>query len=246
MLASGIPVKFPKVFAEAAGGSYTHQVPENSQIGITDGAASFETGFPPLCFTPRNSGGVPPQGIDFNGILQMITAWSQWFQAGGATPYDGTFQTAIGGYPKGARVASAVTDGLVWISTVDSNLTNPDASGAGWTQYSEIAAYVNSSSAGSVKIPGTPFYLKWKTFTTSIPGIASDIFSGGYSAHDTGFTWNAAFPNACYGAWACYNLVANGNCTFGLVEATAAGFGVWTNTAQNLRATNGVVFGFGT
>lgn len=135
MLKSSIPAKFNIPFANAAGASYIETIPEASQIGITDGRASLTDGFPPLNFTPAGSGGVPPKGQDFNGILKQITQWNQWQQAGGAVPYDSAFQTAIGGYPINAVVASATTDGKLWMSTIDGNTANPDTGGAGWIIY---------------------------------------------------------------------------------------------------------------
>ncbi len=85
MKLSDIPAnKFPIPFANAAGPSYITTIPEASQIGITAGAASLTDGFVPLNFQPVGSGGVPPRGVDFNGLLKQITQWSQWQNAGGS------------------------------------------------------------------------------------------------------------------------------------------------------------------
>ncbi|KAA1174648.1 hypothetical protein FP026_29625, partial [Rhizobium tropici] len=73
MKASDIPVKFPIPFAASAGGGYIRAIPQASQIGITNGAASLTDGFPPLTFLPVGAGGTPPWGQDFNGILNEIT-----------------------------------------------------------------------------------------------------------------------------------------------------------------------------
>lgn len=123
---SSIPVRFQKVWAVNADGAYIRTVPVPSQIGIQDGAASYDTGFVPDNFTPVSAGGVPPFGQDFNGVLNEITAWVQWNQAGGPVPYDVTFSTAVGGYPQGAIVPSDVVLGAQWYSTVDGNTTDPD------------------------------------------------------------------------------------------------------------------------
>jgi len=104
-------------------------VPAPSQIGIVAGAASLADGFPPLTATQLASGGIPPSIQDFNGIMQWMSAWDQWTAAAGLAPYDPAFSTAIGGYPQGATVLSAVTAGRVWISTVDNNAVNPDGAG---------------------------------------------------------------------------------------------------------------------
>ena len=129
---SGIPAKFPIPFANSAGSGFIRPIPQASQIGIQNGAASLTDGFPPNCFAPIAGGGSWPFGQDFNGLLKQITQWLQWMQAGGPIQWDSTFSAAIGGYPNGAVVASATTAGLWWRSAVDNNTTNPDTGGAGW------------------------------------------------------------------------------------------------------------------
>lgn len=132
MQQSQAPDKFLIPFADAAGSSYIRSIPLGSQIGINNGAASLKDGFPPLNFLPVGSGGVPPFGQDMNGILRQITQWSRWQAAGALNLWDGTFATAIGGYPRGALLSST-TAGLTWLNTVDNNLTNPDGgTAAGW------------------------------------------------------------------------------------------------------------------
>jgi lysophospholipase L1-like esterase len=125
-------------------------IPEASQIGITDGAASFTDGFPPKTFLPLAVGGVPPAGEDFNGILFLITAIQQWQSAGGGFKYDATFATDIGGYPKGARLDNATHDDI-WINTVEDNTTNPDTGGAGWVALSELGKF-KATGVGSINI----------------------------------------------------------------------------------------------
>ncbi len=71
---------------------------------------------------------MPPFGQDFNGIFNQITLWSQWQNAGGLVPYDNTFAGQIGGYPKGALLASA-TAGKVWLNLADDNTVDPDGGG---------------------------------------------------------------------------------------------------------------------
>lgn len=134
MLKSQIPTKFVEAFGANAAAGMIRPIPTASQIGIVNGAASLNDGFPPLTATPLASGGYPPAIQDFNGLLNQATAWDMWTAAAGVTPYDATFQTAIGGYPQGAVVYTATNTvpGRVWVSTADNNTTNPDTSGAGW------------------------------------------------------------------------------------------------------------------
>lgn len=143
MLASSIPPKFNIPFGNSAGAGFIRSIPQASQIGITAGAASLVDGFPPVTFDPVGAGGVPPFGQDFNGLFNQVTKWSQWASAGGPVPFDATFSAALGtpGYPKGALVASATTFGVWWLSTVDNNVTDPDAAGAGWVRASPLNLY---------------------------------------------------------------------------------------------------------
>lgn len=135
MLLSSIPAKFPVAFASGAGvGFITTPIPLASQ---PNGRASLSTGFSTLNFDPLASGGIPPWGADFNGLLYEITSWLQWTQAGGQFQYDASFQTSIGGYPKYALIQNAAGD-RYWLSTVDNNLTNPDAGGAGWIAFPDV------------------------------------------------------------------------------------------------------------
>lgn len=129
---SDIPTRFIIPWAASAGSPYIRPIPVASQISITPGAASLTDGFPPVTMQPQASGGVPPFGQDWNGILKQITQWAQWQQAGAPIGYDPTFSSSIGGYPNGAVLASAAGGGNYWISTVDNNASNPDAGGANW------------------------------------------------------------------------------------------------------------------
>lgn len=133
MLATAIPTKFPIIWGTSA--VYIRTIPTTSQIGVNAGFASLPDGFVPLNQTPVSAGGIPPFIQDMNGILNEITANDQWAQAGGQWVYDGTFSTAIGGYPKNAVLAST-TLGNFWRSTADSNTTDPDGGGAAnWVNF---------------------------------------------------------------------------------------------------------------
>lgn len=167
MQSSQIPTRIPTPFGDGAvEPTYRHQVPEDSQIGITNGAASFATGFPPLNFEPVASGGVPPFGNDMNGLLYQMTQWLRWTQSGGIVPWDETFSTAIGGYPLGAVVASATVARKFWVSTAENNTTDPDDGGAGWQ-----ATYVGNSGA-------TPGSYSRPLLTVDAAGRVTAIASG--------------------------------------------------------------------
>jgi len=125
MLATQIPTKFPIPFGNSAAAGTIRQVPTADQTSVSPGAASLTTGFPVATGQPLASGGVPPAMQDFNGLFNQITAWIRWQNAGATVSYDAAFSTAVGGYPAGAILAST-TAGVLWLSTADNNLTNPD------------------------------------------------------------------------------------------------------------------------
>lgn len=158
MKASDIPLRFTKVFGQDAGGAYIRTVPVASQIGVTDGAASFTDGFPPLTMTPQIAGGVPPFGQDENGIINIITKWNQWGQAGGAVPWDSTFSAAIAGYPAGA-VAAAATFGYFWVSLVDDNTSDPDTGGANWTSFTTLGSFTTGDAKVTLKASADPGWI---------------------------------------------------------------------------------------
>lgn len=123
MLLSSIPAKFTIPFANGAGAD-VRPIPQTPS-GVP-GAAAFSTGFPPLNFVQPSAGGIPPDGRDMNGILNMISAWDQWFQAGGPVQFDAAFAANAGGYPRGAVVMS--NTGHVWFENlIDGNTNDPNA-----------------------------------------------------------------------------------------------------------------------
>ncbi len=183
MKASDIPTKFNIPFADSAGGSFTRPVPEASQIGIQDGAASLETGFPPDTFLPTGAGGVPPFGQDFNGLFNQVTAWSRWQNAGALVEFDSTFSVAIGGYPMGAIVASASVDGQVWFSTADDNTSDPDAGGADWSSLQTArtidvtgtsTTYTNAQAGGTVMRSNSG-----SVMVDTLPGTSPGVLGAG-------------------------------------------------------------------
>lgn len=133
MQSSSIPAKFPIPFANSAVAPYIRPIPVLSQVSVTPGAASLTDGFPQDTFQPEATGGIPPSGQDFNGLLNQITLWTQWANAAAQVFFDSAFATAIGGYPKGATVLST-TFNYWWKSSIENNSNNPDTGGAGWVQ----------------------------------------------------------------------------------------------------------------
>ncbi|WP_053077741.1 hypothetical protein [Burkholderia cepacia] len=144
MQANQIPTLVPLAFA--AGGAF-NTIPEASQIGTNPGGASLVDGFPPLTRTPIAAGGIPPSGLDMNGVLNLITQSTRWEHAGGRYAYNAAFagDTNVGGYPAGAMLMSADGQGA-WLSLVDNNSDNPDT-GPG-TKWAPSQAYGFSAISG--------------------------------------------------------------------------------------------------
>lgn len=173
---TGLPTKFVEAFGANAAAGMIRAIPTASQIGIVNGAASLNDGFPPLTATQLASGGVPPSIQDFNGILNQATAWNLWTAAAGLAPWDSAFSAAVGGYPYQALVTSNTTVGRVWVSTADNNTVNPDSPGqTAWLALmlaSDVLALIQSSTR--TRPPGNvDLYINASTGSDSNPGTSS-------------------------------------------------------------------------
>ncbi len=115
------PTLLPVPFAEN-GARNTIPAEQPTAPGETN-HASWKTGFPPVTMMPLEAGGIPPEGMDFNGILHAISSNVTHWNAGGQMRFDSDFCTAIGGYPKGAVLQS--DDGeKSFVSLKDENTVN--------------------------------------------------------------------------------------------------------------------------
>ena len=176
MIISGIPAKFTMPWGQNAASGTIRVIPAASQIGITPGAASLNDGFPVQTSLPVGAGGTPPSIQDMNGILNEVTAWNQWQQAGGPIRYDSAFQTAINGYPNSAVIASAVYPGGYYISTVDNNtnaLVDNATNQTGW-----LYAFLASGANIQVFPPQTTWYVNLTTGNDSYDGTLASYTSG--------------------------------------------------------------------
>lgn len=121
-------VFIPQPFANNADPQYINTIPDTS---VDPGAATYDEGFPPRTMQEEVSGGRPPLGQDFNGILNALSTHVFAQQAGQLYRYSSAASTAIGGYPIGTMLESS--DGVtVWFNTTDANTGDPDANAAGW------------------------------------------------------------------------------------------------------------------
>lgn len=124
-----MPLSIPK-FIKTAFSQFgmKNSIPETTN-NIT-GAAGYNQGFSEINMLPEGAGGIPPDGKDFNGIFYEITSSLQYLQSGVIFPYNQEFATAIGGYPKGARVADLSDTSIIYTSQINNNLSPPP--GANW------------------------------------------------------------------------------------------------------------------
>ena len=145
------------------------------------GKASFTEGFPAITMTPIVSGGIPPEGKDFNGILYDITTHTIWVNAGGQYQFDSALSTAIGGYPVGmvlqnnAGTASYVS--AVANNTINFNST-PSSIGVQWLPYSG-AAFSNvtvATTGGTTALTTTQAAAQFITVTGTLTSNATITF----------------------------------------------------------------------
>lgn len=136
-MASSLSTPTPITTPFAVSGN-RNTIPIPSQIGVTDGAASYTDGFPPLTMTPLSSGGKPPAGPDMNGVLFEITTALRYLGAGGRAKFSSALAVAIGGYPVGS-VLQDNSGANEYINIVDGNSIDfnntPSAIGVSWILY---------------------------------------------------------------------------------------------------------------
>lgn len=215
MQLTNTPAKLVLPFANAGA---KNTIPTASQIGITAGAASLVDGFPPLTRTPIAAGGVPPSGLDMNGILFELSAILRWANAGGGYAFDSAFATDsnVGGYPKGARVMRSDGQGY-WFNTVENNVTDPESAGvgvaaaAGWVP--DFTAGITTVAMASANVTLTPVQY----------GKPIIVITGTLTAN-----LNLIFPSIA-GEW---SVINNTTGAFTITCKTAAGTGVVVNSAQ--------------
>jgi hypothetical protein len=213
MLAFQIPTKFSIPFASSASGGNIRTIPVTTADPT---AASLTLGFPPDCFLPITAGGVPPNGADFNGIINQMTAWNQWQGAGSPAPaYDSVFSSAIGGYPAGAVLSNASIIGYFWISLVDSNTTDPDTGGAGWQSVSLAGTLTTGDVKFSIKTVADP---GWVLMNDGTIGSASSGATVANAATQALFT---LIYNNITDTWAPV-LTSSGGATTRAAQGTAA------------------------
>ncbi len=129
-----------------------NEIPE-TEISSISNRASYNSGFPTKTFTPVSSGGLPPSGADFNGLLNTITQLLYNMQNGyGIDEYDKTYQVAQGGYGQYATL---------------------------WYQSSSVGrVLIQSLVANNLQVPysGTTLQSQWK-LAIDIPTVESTDYT---------------------------------------------------------------------
>lgn len=125
------PTFIPSPFAIASG-QVNFPIPATPPPAPPN-AASWSGGFPAITMQTEISGGLPPNGQDFNGILLTLTSHTYAAQAGQPYGFSASFAGVIAGYNAGAILGMADGSGL-WMSITGGNITDPDNDGtaAGW------------------------------------------------------------------------------------------------------------------
>ena len=138
------PVLIPQAFA--ANGS-KNNIQNTRQPGQDPEDATWSDGFPNVTMQPVESGGLPPKGMDFNGILNALSATIVHMQKGNLFYFDKAYCDAFGGYQKGAVLLA--DDGTkVFISVADKNTNNPNQN----PQYWEVIAGIGLNAASASKL----------------------------------------------------------------------------------------------
>lgn len=123
------------------------------QAGQDPEDATYQEGFPPVTMLNEDAGGLPPKGLDFNGIFYELSSPIAHYCRGDRIQFDATYAAAIGGYAKGWIVASNDYQ-KDYISLVDNNLADPNGTNTTWAVYAGQGSVptATSTTTGTVKL----------------------------------------------------------------------------------------------
>lgn len=123
------------------------------QAGQDPEDATYQDGFPPVTMLNEDAGGLPPKGLDFNGIFYELSSPIAHYCRGDRIQFDADYAAAIGGYAKGWVVASNDYQ-KDYISLVDNNLADPNGTNTTWAVYAGQGSVptATSTTTGTVKL----------------------------------------------------------------------------------------------
>lgn len=123
-----------------------NDIPNKRQAGQPPEQADWDGGFPPVTMQPLETGGIAPQGFDFNGIFYTLSSNLVFLGRGERYQFDAA---VTDGYPKNAIIMS--NDGAKeFQSIVDKNKNDPNKNTTGW----KIYAGVGSTPSATSTVPG--------------------------------------------------------------------------------------------
>ena len=174
-----------------------NQIP-NAPTGTYN--ASMAEGFPAITMDPIGLGGTPPDGRDFNGILNLVTQFYFQFQNGFQATFDQGVSDAIGGYPQGAVLwyfPAGATKMQPVMSLIEDNtynfVTNPEyIDGEHWTvawssNYLGVQDLGAATDFITVNIGGPGAAIKTLTVPSTVPTVNITL---GVPTTDVGsYTW---------------------------------------------------------
>jgi hypothetical protein len=145
-------------------GGRTFPFPTASQIGVVNGAASLHDGFPPLTMQPPppTGSGIPPFGVDANGILYLLSAHIAALGAGQPYVWSSVLEADMGGYALGAVLQQVADPTAFWINMTSGNATNPDTASplgsTGWMSTKPLRQLV-AAGGNDIVLLGASDYL---------------------------------------------------------------------------------------
>ena len=208
---------------------------EKTQIqnvtGEFDNSATYRLGFPPLTMQSIRSGGKPPKGTDFNGILFDITENISFLCKGGRYQYNAGLSTLIGGYPKGSNLL--LDDNVTEVvSTVAGNQNNPNTNMTGWILKPNKTTAVNVADASGETQQQVNYNggAKWYSRVGGYKENERVVLTNGDIVKST-VAGNQNNPNTNMTGWQHSNLTPSKNLNDVLDKATArTNLGVYSKT----------------
>ena len=149
------PVLIPRPFAVNGSKNSIH---DTRQAGQDPEDATWSDGFPNVTMQPVESGGLPPKGMDFNGIFNALSDTAVHLQKGGFFYFDQSYSAAFSGYQKGA-ILIADDNARLFISTSDNNTNNPNQNTKGWMILAGVGVNADTATKlqATCKINGVEF-----------------------------------------------------------------------------------------
>lgn len=166
--------------------------------------ATWSTGFPQVTMQPLASGGIPPRGQNFNGVLNALSQHIFYTQGGGQYKWSADH----GPYSIGDVLQS--DDGLrSYVSVVDNNTdnfnTNPASIGGSWLPWSGGAA--SELVSGLVKIATTA---QAQALTDDTKALTPAKLAAAFGGSNQGLTANGyqKIPGGLIVQWGSFTAAA--------------------------------------